>query len=286
MKWDPSHESGDLEDRRGESAPSRGGVGGLGLLFSLFARFGWPGLAVGGVILAVSYGANTCGGDNDAPPSRGPTQTTSSSSSQQRRPAEEDKLVKFVAFVFDDAQNFWRQTAQGYSSAKLVAFTGATRTGCGYGDAAVGPFYCPLDQKVYIDVGFYRVLKDKLGAPGDFAQAYVIAHEVGHHVQRLTGVLREDKGSSVQIELQADCLAGAWAQSAEKRELLEVGDLDEAMRAAASVGDDEIQRKQTGRVRPETFTHGSAADRQNAFQRGLRGGAAACGLPGTRRAPQ
>lgn len=285
MKWDPSHESGDLEDRRGESAPSRGGVGGLGLLFSLFARFGWPGLAVGGVILAVSYGANTCGGSDDGPSTRGPTQT-SSSSSQQRRPAEEDKLVKFVAYVFDDAQTFWRQTAQGYSPAKLVAFTGATRTGCGYGDAAVGPFYCPLDQKVYIDVGFYRVLKDKLGAPGDFAQAYVIAHEVGHHVQRLTGVLREDKGSSVQIELQADCLAGAWAQSAEKRDLLEVGDLDEAMRAAASVGDDEIQRKQTGRVRPETFTHGSAADRQNAFQRGYRGGAAACGLPGTQHAPR
>ena len=284
MRWDPSHKSDDHEDRRGEQAPSRGsggGLGGVSLLFNLFARFGWKGLLVGGLILAVVNSADLCragGGGSTRAPRPSPSATGAPQPAKQR-PAEENTLVTFVAFVFDDAQAQWKTLLPGYRNAKLVTFTGATNTGCGYGEAAVGPFYCPMDQKVYIDVGFYRLLRDKLGAPGDFAQAYVIAHEVGHHVQKLTNVLRQEGAhGSVATELQADCFAGVWAHSAEQRGLLEPGDYEEAMRAAASVGDDEIQRKTTGHVRPETFTHGSAADRQNAFKRGFNGTAADCGL--------
>jgi predicted metalloprotease len=258
MRWDESHQSPNVEDRRGQAPARRGG--GAGLLFWLFTRFGWPGLLIGGVALAVMYyGQGSPKQAQDAP-----------------RPAEENRLLRFVGFVFDDAQSHWQANARGYRPARLVAFTGATETGCGYGSAAVGPFYCPLDEKVYIDLSFYRALRERMGAPGDFAQAYVIAHEVGHHLQKLSGRLETRGRSSVATELQADCFAGAWARSAQKRALLEVGDIDEAMGAAAAVGDDTLQRQRSGQVRPETFTHGSAAQRQAAFTRGLEGGASAC----------
>jgi hypothetical protein len=261
MRWDESHESPNLEDRRGER-PQGAGVGGGGfyLLWALFSRFGWKGLLVGGAVLGLFYGVQ-----HFQQPEPGP------------RPAAEDKLVRFTGFVFDDAQAYWDKSVRGYQPAKVVVYSGSTPTRCGYGSAAVGPFYCPLDQKVYLDMSFYRQMREQLGAPGDFAQAYVIAHEVGHHVQRLTGRLGEGGKSSVGVELQADCYSGVWAHSARKRGLLEVGDIDEALRAAAAVGDDTLQRKQTGTVRPETFTHGSSAQRKAAFTRGYRtGDPAAC----------
>src|SRR5690606_5004874 len=146
---------------------------------------------------------------------------------------------------------------------------------CGSASSAVGPFYCPLDRKVYIDLSFYDDLRRRFGAPGDFAQAYVIAHEVGHHVQNQRGLLGRGEVDSIQVELQADCLAGAWARSADARGLVEVGDVDEALHAAAQIGDDTIQRRTQGRVQPETWTHGSAAQRSSAFRRGLGGGVAA-----------
>jgi predicted metalloprotease len=159
-----------------------------------------------------------------------------------------------------------------------VLFRNAIASACGTATEAVGPFYCQLDRKVYIDLAFYDELRRRFGAPGDFAQAYVIAHELGHHVQNLKGLLGRGEVSSVKIELQADCLAGAWAKSADARGLVEVGDLDEALNAAAQIGDDTIQRKTSGRVQPETFTHGSAAQRSGAFRQGYQGGAPACGI--------
>jgi predicted metalloprotease len=157
-----------------------------------------------------------------------------------------------------------------------VLFRGAIGSACGNATSAVGPFYCPNDHKVYIDLAFYDQLRRQFGAPGDFAQAYVIAHEIGHHVQNLRGIVgREDK---IAIELQADCLAGAWGKDAEQRGLLETGDLDEALNAASQIGDDTIQRRTQGRVQPETWTHGSAAQRSSSFKRGFNGGPSACGL--------
>jgi uncharacterized protein len=273
MRWDRSHESSNVEDRRGEGVPlAGGGMGGLGLLLPLAMRFGWKGILVA-VVLFVALRGVDCG-------SQAPTQ-------QAMRPAQvesgqQDELIKFVGFVFDDVQSaFARQLAdRGYRETKLVVFSRAVQSGCGIADAAVGPFYCPLDRKVYIDLSFYRELQRRFGAPGDFAQAYVIAHEVGHHVQNVLGVL-ESRGNegSVQVELQADCLAGVWAASAERKQLLEVGDLEEAIDAAAAIGDDAIQRQTTGHVRPESFTHGSSQQRQEAFRRGYTGGAmSSCGL--------
>jgi predicted metalloprotease len=159
-----------------------------------------------------------------------------------------------------------------------VLFRNAIGSACGSASAAVGPFYCQLDHKVYIDLSFYDQLRRRFGAPGDFAQAYVIAHEVGHHVQNLRGLLGRGDASSIATELQADCLAGAWAKDAQRRDLLEVGDVDEALNAASQIGDDTIQRKTQGRVQPETWTHGSAAQRSGSFKKGFSGGASACGI--------
>jgi len=160
----------------------------------------------------------------------------------------------------------------------LTLFRESVSSACGTASAAVGPFYCPLDRKVYIDLSFYDLLRERFGAPGDFAQAYVVAHEVGHHVQNQKGLLGKGEVNQIETELQADCLAGAWAKDASARGLVEVGDVDEALNAAAQIGDDTIQRKTQGRVQPETWTHGSAAQRSSSFKRGLEGGVAACGL--------
>jgi predicted metalloprotease len=200
---------------------------------------------------------------------------------------EEERLVSFVGFVLDDAQRTWRQLSEQhgtpYRDAKLVLFRDAVQSACGFAESATGPFYCPADEKVYIDLGFYEELQQRFGAPGDFAQAYVLAHEIGHHVQNLLGTeaqVREARTRradlanelSVRLELQADCYAGVWGHSTAQRDLLESGDVDEGLAAAAAVGDDRLQRMGGGRVVPESFTHGSSAQRQEWFRRGLEAG--------------
>jgi hypothetical protein len=199
-------------------------------------------------------------------------------------------MGRFVATVLADTEDVWREqfrrANETYREPKLVLFSGQFPTACGMGQAAMGPFYCPGDQKVYIDLRFYELMKTRMGAPGDFAQAYVIAHEVGHHVQNLMGITgkvdsmrgrvseAQMNALSVRVELQADCLAGVWAHHAQKaRQIIEQGDVEEALNAAAQIGDDTLQRKSQGTVVPESFTHGSSAQRVTWFKRGLTGGA-------------
>jgi hypothetical protein len=184
-----------------------------------------------------------------------------------------------VSFVLDSAQSAWRQKLPNYQDATMVLYRGGTDTGCGFGQSAAGPFYCPADQKLYLDLSFFSEMKTKLGATGDFAQAYVIAHELGHHIQHLAGIdvqLRNAGGSenakSVQLELQADCFAGVWGNMAAKKNELDPGDVEEGLHAAGQIGDDALQRQSTGVVRPETFTHGTSAQRTAALKRGLDSG--------------
>lgn len=197
--------------------------------------------------------------------------------------AAEEEQVDFVSFVLDDLQATWSKKLPGYRKATLVLFREATRSGCGVGQREMGPFYCPVDQKVYVDLAFYDDLRQRFGAPGDFAEAYVLAHEIGHHVQALTGIEREVRAAqrgrpesanalSVQMELQADCLAGVWGHEAGQRGILEPGDIEEGLRAAAAIGDDRIQRMGGRGVHPESFTHGSSAQRQQWLERGLERG--------------
>lgn len=248
-------------------------IGGILLLAS---RFGWKGI----VVALVVVGAMTYGGVGGEGASCGsaPQQRVTQRAPGAGAPGPDDELARFVGFVVDDVQAAFARAVPGYRPAKLVLFRGAVASACGTASAAVGPFYCPLDRKVYIDLAFYDDLRERFGAPGDFAQAYVIGHELGHHVQNLRGLLGRGEVQSIPIELQADCLAGAWARDAERRGLLEVGDLEEALGAAAAIGDDTIQRKTQGRVQPETWTHGSAAQRSAALRRGHAGGVAACGI--------
>jgi predicted metalloprotease len=275
MRWDRSHESSDIEDRRASPGPG-GGLGGGGLplggILAIASRFGWKGILVALLVVgAVTYGGVCTGGGE-------PDRRSAVQPSGQQAPAGEDELKRFVGFVLDDVQQTWARELPGYQTARLVLFRNSVASACGSASAAVGPFYCPLDRKVYIDLSFYDLLRRRFGAPGDFAQAYVIAHEVGHHVQNLRGLLGGGEVSSIAKELQADCLAGAWAKDAQRRSLLDVGDLDEALNAAAQIGDDTIQRKTQGHVQPETWTHGSAAQRSGSFKKGFAGGPAACGI--------
>jgi uncharacterized protein len=206
---------------------------------------------------------------------------------EANRDAGEQREVQFVSFVLDDAQRTWDQllpqSGAAYRHAKLVLFRDYAQSGCGSAESATGPFYCPADEKVYIDLAFFDELRSKFGAPGEFAQAYVIAHEIGHHVQKLLGVDRQvrqaqarDRASanqlSVRMELQADCLSGVWGHSTKQRQIIDEADIAAGLRAAASVGDDRLQRMSRGHVSPETFTHGSSAQRVEWFQRGLSGG--------------
>ena len=201
--------------------------------------------------------------------------------------------MQFVSFVLDDTQKTWeqilpQQAGRPYRHAKLVLFRNYTQSGCGGAESATGPFYCPQDEKVYIDLGFYDELKQRFGAPGEFAQAYVLAHEIGHHIQKVVGTearvrqmnqgnRRMDNALSVQVELQADCYAGVWAHSTQQRNLLEQGDIQSALGAAAAVGDDRLQKMSTGHVAPDSFTHGSSAQRMHWFQQGFDSGSiAAC----------
>lgn len=277
MKWTRGHHSSDVEDRRGQG-PAGAGFGGAGvayLLMFLFRRFGIVGLLIGG---AAVYFLGRMGQSSSL---------TSDGQTRGRESGAEQTMVQFVSFVLDDAQGTWKrefaEQRQDYRNAKLVVFRGATRSGCGLGQAAMGPFYCPRDERVYIDLSFYEELRERFGAPGDFAQAYVITHEIGHHVQHLLGTSERvhnapeeeqagARGLSVRLELQADCYAGVWAQSTEQRDLLEAGDIEEALRAASVIGDDALQRQSTGTVRPETFTHGSSEQRARWFKRGYETG--------------
>jgi hypothetical protein len=281
MRWDRDHRSDDIIDRRGQRFSGGGGGGGgmlFGLLFTVVrSRFGWAGVAVllvGWLLFswcgpALESSRVAGGGGRHAEPTAAPT----------------DDAAKFVGFVLDDVQDTWTdvfsRSGGRYQRARLVLFTDATGTACGVGEAATGPFYCPADQLVYIDLGFYRQLRDRLGAPGDFAQAYVIAHEIGHHVQHLLGTSERVRragraegadGPSVRLELQADCYAGVWAHSSRRRDLLEQGDVEEALTAAAAIGDDTLQRRGAGTVRPETFSHGTSAQRMRWFNKGLETG--------------
>ena len=273
MQWDRNYTSSDVDDRRGENGAGLGGFGGGGggglfLLIRLLAMFGWKGILVGLVIAGgVMYGGQCTNAVTH--------QSRSGSSAQvQASPAEQEE-VHFVGFVFDDIQRMWAHQFPDYRKARLVLFRRGVRSACGTASTAVGPFYCQRDQKVYIDLSFYDELKTKLGAPGDFAQAYVIAHELGHHVQKLLGLF--DKGTdSVHIELQADCLAGAWARDANARKIVDPGDIDEALNAASQIGDDTLQKRAQGYVQPDKFTHGSSAQRVASLRKGWDGGAQAC----------
>jgi predicted metalloprotease len=208
---------------------------------------------------------------------------------QHPQSSSEDDLKQFVAVVLADTEDVWgnlfKQYGATYSDPKLVLFSGGVRSACGMGMSAMGPFYCPEDEKVYIDLSFYRELKDRFKAPGDFAQAYVIAHEIGHHVQKLLGIMdqvetaRQRMGQTqgnalqVRVELQADCFAGVWANKAqEMKNIVEPGDIDDALRAASAIGDDRIQRQTQGYVVPDSFTHGSSEQRVRWFKRGYQSG--------------
>jgi predicted metalloprotease len=282
MRWDPNHESRDVIDRRGERGPSQagGGIGGLLFLVPWLMRSRLGRIVLIGAVLFFGARALLSGGLNAQH-----VGTTSEQTSTQPETPE----VHFVSFVLDDVQSAWtdefaRRGLPPYQRAKLVLFTDATRTGCGFGDAATGPFYCPADQRVYIDLGFFHALADKLGARGQFAQAYVLAHEIGHHVQNQLGITAKvdsmraaggtagATGPSVRLELQADCFAGIWARSTQNRDLLEAGDIDSAIGAAAAVGDDRLQRQATGTVSPDAWTHGSSQERVRWFQRGYQSG--------------
>jgi predicted metalloprotease len=274
MRWDKGYQSNNVDDRRSEG-PARGfGGGGLGgglNILALAARFGWKGILVALVLIgAMTYGGVCSGGSDPARQGavkNAPTET-----------ATKDDMTSFVGYVLDDVQKTFAREIPGYSTTRLTLFRQSIDSACGTASAAVGPFYCPLDRRVYIDLTFYDQLRERFGAPGDFAQAYVIAHEVGHHVQNQKNLLGRGEVNQIETELQADCLAGAWAKDANARGLVEVGDVDEALNAASQIGDDTIQRKTTGRVQPETWTHGSAAQRSANFKKGLEGGVAACGI--------
>ncbi|HEX4455157.1 MAG TPA: neutral zinc metallopeptidase [Kofleriaceae bacterium] len=277
MRWDRNYSSSEIEDRRSENGAGvdlgGGGMGGGGLflLIRALSIFGWKGVLVGIVIAA----AVALGGQCTNIVSHSPVSSHPPSGSVQTTP-QEDELVHFVGFVFDDVQKTWSQQIPNYRDAHLVLFRRAIRSACGAASTAVGPFYCQGDQKVYLDLSFFDELSRQLGAPGQFAQAYVIAHELGHHVQRIEGIL--GRTGSVEIELQADCLAGAWAKDADHRGIIERGDIDQALNAASQIGDDTLQRKEQGYVRPETFTHGTSAQRKASFEKGYEGGRQACGV--------
>ena len=274
MRWRKGRRSDNVIDRRGSRPMGRGkkvAGGGIGLVaMVLIAMF--LGVDPGKVIQM----GDQMGGSVQ-------TQRTTAPS------AEENELAEFVKVVLADTEDTWHSLFKKYDSQyrepKLVLFSGATQSACGFAQSAMGPFYCPGDQQVYIDLAFYEEMRTRFGAPGDFAQAYVIAHEVGHHVQTILGIAKkvqiaksrasrtEANAIQVMMELQADCLSGIWAYHADRtRNLLEEGDIEEGLNAAAAIGDDTLQRKAQGYVVPESFTHGSARQRQEWFMRGLRGG--------------
>jgi predicted metalloprotease len=242
------------------------------------------------LVLGLIFGQDFLGGTGGPGGAGGVPVTANGEVAPVQQSADEAELVEFMNYVLNDAQQVWRTAlpAAGgprYQDARLVLFRGNVNSGCGAAQAAMGPFYCPLDQRIYIDLGFYDELKRRFAAPGDFAQAYVLTHEIGHHVQHVIGTdaevrerqerrPNEANALSVRLELQADCYAGVWANSIRSRGDLDPGDVDEALAAASAVGDDRIQAQSTGRIKPESFTHGTAAQRATWFKRGFESGRA------------
>ena len=285
MRWrrSPGQDSG-IEDRRGARGGMSGGriAGGLG-------GAGMVGLIVALLVVFLGGGG---GRAFDIGPDLEPFPTAPAAQDSTVVQEGQDPLKEFVAFVVTDVNNAWTaifaSAGQQYEPTRLVVFTAGVRTACGDAAAAVGPFYCPADRLVYLDLDFFRELEQRFGAPGDFAQAYVIAHEIGHHVQNLLGIMdqvaaaqRADPSRandlSVRLELQADCFAGVWAHTAYEENQLEQGDLEEGLTAASAVGDDTIQERATGRIDPDTFTHGTSQQRRDWFLRGFQEGTvAAC----------
>ena len=274
MRWESGRQSENVEDRRGVHVSRRVAGGGIGTILL--------------VLVALYFGIDPSIILDQSQMTVPGTNAPSPSEPYSASP-EEKRLAEFVSVVLADTEDTWQTLFRGmgktYEEPKLVLFSGAVESACGMASAAVGPFYCPMDQKVYIDLSFYSDLKSRFGAPGDFAQAYVIAHEVGHHVQNLLGIAEkvqslrsrasesESNRLSVMMELQADCLAGVWAHQADRaRQILEDGDIEEALNAASMIGDDRMQRQGRGYVTPDSFTHGSSAQRTHWFKQGRQTG--------------
>jgi predicted metalloprotease len=267
MKWQGRRESSNVEDRRGSGA-ARIGIGG----------------GIGGAVLLLLFSLLT----DQNPADLLSSLESGSATTQPAVPGPDTETSRFIKVVLADTEETWttvlRDQGDQYDPPVLVLFTGATESACGVGESAMGPFYCPADQKVYLDLTFFDELDREYGAPGDFAQAYVVAHEVGHHIQTLTGVSQRVSAAqarssktdanalSVRQELQADCYAGVWGHFAARKQMLEPNDIDEGLRAAAAIGDDTLQRQSQGRVVPESFTHGSSAQRVEWFRRGFDSG--------------
>lgn len=275
MRWESGRRSSNVEDRRGMRARPAAIGGGLGTIVL--------------ILLALYLGVDPSFLLQPGPPGAAPGGSPMEAPAPGLEGQAPDPAADFVAVVLADTEDTWTavfsEGGQVYQQPRLVLFTDAVQSACGYAQSAMGPFYCPADAKVYIDLGFYRDLKDRFNAPGDFAQAYVIAHEIGHHVQNLLGVsgqvqqARQQAGEaegnalSVRLELQADCLAGIWAHRADRtRQILEAGDVEEALNAASAIGDDRLQQQSRGYVTPDSFTHGSAEQRMRWFRRGLESG--------------
>jgi len=275
VRWTPGGRSEDVEDRRDDS----GGGGGF--------NFGGMHIGIGGFLILLVLSLvfkrdffSLVGGGGAG----SPIQTSQPDTARDQR---EEPLVQFVSFVLDDTQKTWTQILSServpYRHAKLVLFRDSIDSACGMAQSATGPFYCPEDEKVYIDLGFFDELKQRFGAPGEFAEAYVLAHEVGHHIQKLTGIEQKVHAArerdprsanhlSVRLELQADCFAGVWGHSTSERNLLEAGEVQQGLNAAAAVGDDRLQRMSSGHVNPDSFTHGSSQQRMEWFQKGYSSG--------------
>jgi uncharacterized protein len=289
MRWEDFRRSDNVEDRRGETEYAGGGSGigggGLGIgAMVILGLIGWalginPALLIGGAQMFSRVGHSAQ--SQSAP--------TSSPSTQTGVPS--DQMGQFVAAVLAENEDVWSdilptQKGVAYVKPKLVLYSGSTRSGCGGASAAMGPFYCPNDQKIYLDTSFFRDMKQRLGGGGDFAYAYVISHEIGHHIQNLLGILprvqqaqqrasskEQANAISVRVELMADCLAGVWAANAQRKyQILQPGDIDQAVRTAQAIGDDRLQKQAQGYVVPDSFTHGSAAQREQWLNAGLKSG--------------
>ncbi|WP_429015793.1 KPN_02809 family neutral zinc metallopeptidase [Aeromonas hydrophila] len=270
MRWQDRRESNNVEDRRQQGGGGGIPIGGKGRLILLVV-----------VMVAGYYGVDL------SPLLSEPTTQSQPQRQEMSQPAK-DPLARLTSVMLASTEDAWgnifQQSGSRYQAPKLVLYRGATRTGCGQGQSVMGPFYCPADRTVYIDLSFYQEMRDKLGADGDFAQGYVVAHEVGHHVQNLLGIERkmreqqqglsraEQNKLSVKLELQADCFAGVWGHYMEREQVLEHGDLEEALNAAQAIGDDRLQQQSQGRVIPDSFTHGTSAQRYAWFKRGFDSG--------------
>ncbi|BCK61382.1 hypothetical protein BWQ95_06055 [Aeromonas hydrophila] len=270
MRWQDRRESNNVEDRRQQGGGGGIPIGGKGRLILLVV-----------VMVAGYYGVDL------SPLLSEPTTQSQPQRQEMSQPAK-DPLARFTSVMLASTEDAWseifQQSGSRYQAPKLVLYRGSTRTGCGQGQSVMGPFYCPADRTVYIDLSFYQEMRDKLGADGDFAQGYVVAHEVGHHVQNLLGIERkmreqqqglsraEQNKLSVKLELQADCFAGVWGHYMQREQVLEHGDLEEALNAAQAIGDDRLQQQSQGRVIPDSFTHGSSAQRYDWFKRGFDSG--------------